>query len=266
MKKFIVLIISILMVIPLVNTSIVLANEDCKHSFNGVEIDLDKIYSEEEANNLGFTNIAGTTSYVFICDNCNANLMVNIPIEEPKEDVTETPSEDEPTTDNEIPSEEPIILDKAEDITKKISEYVISAVLGILGTVSVSLVFKNILAKLIESIVVALKDLKAKKKEVDEELVNNKNEVERVLASLEKSHSEMMKGFEEMKAQLEEENRKNNEQMQKANAQVKADIDLIKTAIPYMAGGMNELVRNGIAESVYDLLKKGEVNEESEEI
>ena len=66
--------------------------------------------------------------------------------------------------------------------------------------------------------------------------------------------------------ELEEENRKNNEQMQKANAQVKADIDLLKTAIPYMAGGMNELVRNGIAESVYDLLKKGEVDEESKEI
>ncbi len=151
-------------------------------------------------------------------------------------------------------------LEEAKEIVKDIVKWIISAIIGGLGGLSVSLLFKKFLGGLVAKVLQGKNDISATKAETEKQVKEIRNEVSSTLASLEKSRNDMMEGFKGMKAQLIEEN-------QKSNAELKEDINLIKKALPYIAGGMTELVKNGIAESVYDLLsKKGELNEESEEI
>lgn len=151
-------------------------------------------------------------------------------------------------------------LKEVEDVIKNVVDYIIAGVLGLLGTTGVALIFKGILKALIDKITQSINDLKAEKDNLEEDLTNTKNQAEKVLASLEKTSEQLGLDMQKTMAQMKEENKEEFEKL-------KSDLALIKKVLPYIAGGMSELVKKGIAENVCNLLDEGEIEEnESEEI
>ena len=139
--------------------------------------------------------------------------------------------------DNLLTSEDEEI-NEVEDYTAQIVEYIIAGVLGLLGTGVTALAFRKHLKSLINSISTALGLIKQNKDSAEEDIKNVIKEAENTIASLKN-----------IKTDIKDENRKEFEMMQK-------QISLLIQIISYMSSGMKELVANGTAESVYNLLKE----------
>ncbi len=157
--------------------------------------------------------------------------------------------------DSETP-EEPILpeteLDEIKGVeayTAQIVEWIIAGVLGLLGTSAVAIAFRKHLKSLIKSVSTALGLLKTNKDTAEEDIKKIKEEADNTLASLKNIKEEML-----------EINKKEFEVLYK-------QISLLSKVVLYMAGGMKELVVNGTAEHVCNLLKgpQKEVSENASE-
>lgn len=186
---------------------------------------------------------------------------VQVYASETEQEITQeqAPSEDlqvEEQPSDETLNEGSINLQEAKEVIKQIIETIIAAVVGALGGLSVTIIAKAVLTNLVTKVNNGNSDIEATKKETIEALKEVKNSADSVLATVQESAKANTEDIKQLKQELIEEN-------QKSNAELKADIELIKLALPRIAGGMNELVFNGIAESVYELLNsEGDNNEE----
>ena len=145
----------------------------------------------------------------------------------------------------EQPTEQPTEETTVEDYTKKISEWVITAVLGLLGTSAVAVAFRTQLKELFRNVGTALASLKDNKDTAETQIKELQKNAQKTIASLENVRKEML---EENKEQFE------NTQQQ---------IEILTKAIMFIACGMTELVANGTSETISDMLK-GNGNEGEE--
>lgn len=149
------------------------------------------------------------------------------------------------------------LLEEIKEISKDIAKWIIGAIISALTSVSVGLIVKKIVKKAFDSVKTAKTDVEGITKESKEEIKELTNKADTVLASVEKTNEETARQFNELRTELVEENKKNNEK-------VLAELSLIKKVLPYMAGGLTELVEKGIAESICNsLTNEEELNEES---
>lgn len=163
----------------------------------------------------------------------NTEEVIEQPIEQPTEElpsVEETPSDELPIVD---------------EYTKKVTEWIIAGLCGLLGTSAVAVAFRKQLKELIANILSALGVLKTNKDETEKQVKAIQDKAEKTLARLEKVKEEM---FEENKEQSDE---------------VKKQIGILTKAIMFIACGMTELVANGTSETISDMLK-GKENEGKE--
>ena len=124
-----------------------------------------------------------------------------------------------------------------EDYTQKVTNWIISGVLGLLGTLGVATLFRKQLKELIAKVLTLLGvvgDNKDKAKEELDKIINTANSV---LASVEKANEDLIEGTNENINSL------------------RGDLNLLSTAIICLACGMNELVSNGTSEDVCNILK-----------
>ncbi len=158
--------------------------------------------------------------------------------------------------DSEVP-EEPIIPDteeldilkEIEELSARITEWVIAAILGISGTTLLAFIYRKSLKALVEKVLSAIGLVKKNKEEAEESIKGIKDEATNTLASLKNVKEEML---EINKKEFEALNEK---------------VGLLSKVVLYMAGGMKELVANGTSETVCNLLQESdkEVKENASE-
>ncbi len=133
--------------------------------------------------------------------------------------------------------------DEVESYVTNVTEYIIAGVLGLLGTTGVAVLFRKQLKGLINRILDGIAAIWKNKENAEEELNAIKNNVDSTLASLQN-----------VKEELVDTNKHEFEALSKK-------VNLLCEVVLYMAGGLKELVVNGTAESISDVLKEidGEV-------
>lgn len=188
----------------------------------GETIEFNSTYIKED-NKMTFYLTGEVLLYCEIIEN---NKLIKV--EEPS--VEESPS-------NELPIED--------EYTKKVTEWIIAGVCGLLGTSAVAVAFRKQLKELIAKILSALGVLNTNKDETEKQVKAIQDKAEKTLASLEKVKEEML---EENKEQFDD---------------TKQQIEILTKAIMFIACGMTELVANGTSETISDMLK-GKENEGKE--
>lgn len=147
-------------------------------------------------------------------------------VEAPEESVVET-----------VEVVEEVDIAEIEEYTAKITTWVVSTILGILGTTGVAVLFRKQLKGLITKILSAIGVLNTKKDEFEEQVKEIISSAKSVLASVEKVGNKIIEDTkEEMNA-------------------LRNDFNLLCTAMSYLVCGMQELVSNGTSEDVCNMLK-----------
>ena len=123
------------------------------------------------------------------------------------------------------------VIKEVEEYSAKITGYIISAVLGILGTLGVYVLSRKELKKLLKNVLTAIGLLKTSKDENEGEIKTIISNAKILIASLENFKSEML-----------EENKK--------------EFETLKNEIYMIACGSRELVSNGTAMKISDTIKK----------
>ena len=162
---------------------------------------------------------------------------------------------DEPiqeTTQTEVvlESEEQLTeLEEIEKTTSNILEYIIAGVLGLFGTSVVAVGFRASLKSLSGTVKATLVKVKDTKTLAEEDIKGLKNECEKTIASLQNVKEELANSY--------------NEEFKK----LQREIQMLKDVIFALATGTKELVVNGTAESISNILKNviKEVNEDGKQ-
>jgi hypothetical protein len=141
----------------------------------------------------------------------------------------------------EAPIEEVVEIQETEEViedyTQKVTNWIISGVLGLLGTLGVATLFRKQLKELIAKVLTLLGVVGDNKDKAKEELDKIINTAKSVLASVEKAGNKIIEDTkEEMNA-------------------LRNDFNLLCTAMSYLVCGMQELVSNGTSEDVCNMLK-----------
>lgn len=135
-------------------------------------------------------------------------------------------------------TEELDILKEIEELSARITEWVIAAILGVSGTTLVAFIYRKSLKALVEKVLSAIGLVKKNKEEAEESIKGIKDEATNTLASLKT-----------VKKEIVEETQKENEITRRQNL-------ILCKAMLYIAGGMKELVVNGTSEKVCNLLEE----------
>ena len=142
---------------------------------------------------------------------------------------------------SEAPIEEVVEIqeteEEIEDYTQKVTNWIISGVLGLIGATGVAYLFRKQLKGLINKILGVLGVISTNKDEAKEEIDKIINTANSVLARVEKANEKLIEGTNENIASL------------------RNDLNLLSTAMICLACGMNELVSNGTSEDVCNILK-----------
>ena len=141
----------------------------------------------------------------------------------------------------EAPIEEVVEIQETEEViedyTQKVTNWIISGVLGLLGTLGVATLFRKQLKELIAKVLTLLGVVGDNKDKAKEELDGIINTANSVLARVEKASENIIEGTNENINSL------------------RSDFNVLSTAIICLACGMNELVSNGTSEDVCNILK-----------
>lgn len=180
------------------------------------------------------------TCFVFVSIICTSNATIKAQAEELGVTVDETNIyENESNTAEQY---EEIKTD--ESYIAQISNYVVTIVLGAVGSLFIALSFMKKFIKLTGSVSTALGFLDSENKNSKKEILNAKDEVENSINSLKNIKNEIFELNEQQFIKM------HNEIME------------LRQAVIYLTAGTKELVVNGVAESVSNLLKENKKEDE----
>lgn len=138
-----------------------------------------------------------------------------------------------------------------EDYTTRLTEWIIAGVMGLLGTSAIAIAFRKHLKNLIASVVNGISLLKTSKDRAEEDITLITKKAQDTIASLEKLKDEIVEQDKEKFSVLE------------------AQVKLLITVFMSLVGGTKELVVNGTAEYISNILstvdKEVNLNEEQKE-
>lgn len=124
-------------------------------------------------------------------------------------------------------------IKEVEEYSAKITGYIISAVLGILGTLGVFVFSRKEIKNLLKNVLAAIGLLKTSKDQ-------NEGEINTIISNAKK----LIASHENFKSEMLEENKK--------------EFEILKTEIYMIACGLRELVSNGTAMKISDTIKNNE--------
>lgn len=127
-------------------------------------------------------------------------------------------------------------LSSLEEETARIVEWIIAGVVGLVGTTGIAVAFRSQLMTLFEQVKTALVSLKTNKELSEETLKGIKKEAQNTLKSLEKVKEEVCDLHKEEFTALREQ------------------IALLEKTVCIFAGGTSEMISNGSAKAICDLV------------
>lgn len=139
-------------------------------------------------------------------------------------------------------------LKEIESTTKKITEYIIAGVIGLLGTSGVAILFRGSLKALAGSVKTLISKAKEEKDIAKEDIEKVKKEAENTLASLKNVKDEVVNVNKKEFEALHEE------------------IRLLKKALRYFASGAKDFVKNGTAENIGKLFAEPKGVEDDQKV
>jgi peptidoglycan hydrolase CwlO-like protein len=143
--------------------------------------------------------------------------------------------EEIPTTET-VVEENESYLSSLEEETARIVEWIIAGIVGIVGTSGAAVLFRKQLVTLFEQVKTALASLKTNKELAEETLKGIKKEAQNTLKSLEKVKEEVCELHKDEFAALREQ------------------IALLEKTVCIFAGGTKEMICNGSAKAICDLV------------
>ncbi len=123
-----------------------------------------------------------------------------------------------------------------EDYTTRLTEWIIAGVIGLLGTSALAIAFRKHLKNLIASVINGISLLKTSKDKADEDITTITKKAQDTIATLEKLKDEIVEQDKERFSVLE------------------TQIKVLITAFMSLVGGTKELVVNGTAEYISNIL------------